>query len=150
MSVLACAPVPSSPYASGQSQPKYRSKQYPPLCLVGNSVRSGSSRPSPLRLCLRRILAVLLVICALFVLKATGSFVIEQLSVTSASDVSGSQFSSEGSVLIVEPGQTYWSIARSLNVDDDIRDTADSLRDSNGGRPLKVGDRLIIDVGYRQ
>lgn len=150
MSALAYAPVPSSSYASGQSQPQYRANRYPPLRLVGNSVRSGSSRTSSLRLCLRRMLAVLLVVCALFVLKATGAFVIEQLNVTSASDVSGSEFSSEGSVLIVEPGQTYWSIARSLNVDGDIRDTADSLRDSNGGRPLKVGDRLIIDVGYRQ
>lgn len=145
MSALAYAPVSPSPYDASPSQSQYRAHRYPPLRLVSNNVRPSSSR-----LWLRRILAVLLVVCALFVLKATGSFVIEQLSVTSASDVSGTQLSSEGPVLIVEPGQTYWSIAKSLNVDHDIRDTVDSLRDSNGNRPLKVGDRLIIDVGYRQ
>ena len=45
---------------------------------------------------------------------------------------------------VVQPGDTYWSIASSLGTDSDIRGTVDELSAANGGRSLQVGDRLSL------
>ncbi len=49
-----------------------------------------------------------------------------------------------GSVHIVQPGDTYWSIASSLDSDGDITGTVDAISASHGGRVLQVGDRLVL------
>lgn len=49
-----------------------------------------------------------------------------------------------GSVHVVQPGDTYWSIASSLDTDGDITGTVDALVAANGGRALQVGDRLTL------
>ena len=49
-----------------------------------------------------------------------------------------------GAVHVVEPGDTYWSIAGALDTDGDITGTVDALSAANGGRALQVGDRLVL------
>ncbi|MFZ6004987.1 MAG: LysM peptidoglycan-binding domain-containing protein [Actinomycetota bacterium] len=51
---------------------------------------------------------------------------------------------SSQSVHVVQPGDTLWSIARSLDPDGDVRLTVDRLVDLNGGAPLSVGQRLDL------
>ena len=47
---------------------------------------------------------------------------------------------------VVQPGETYWSIAEALGGGADIRDRVDALQAANGGRPLRAGDRLTLPV----
>ena len=49
-----------------------------------------------------------------------------------------------GAGVVVEPGDTVWSIAESLARDGDVRPVVDALVDANGGADLEVGDRLVI------
>ena len=51
------------------------------------------------------------------------------------------------SVHVVQPGDTYWSIAQSLGGPGDVRPTVDALVAANGGRPLLAGDRLVVALG---
>jgi hypothetical protein len=48
-----------------------------------------------------------------------------------------------GSVHVVQPGDTYWSIARSLAPADDVRPLVDRLIASHGSE-LRVGDRIVL------
>ena len=52
--------------------------------------------------------------------------------------------SEAGIVHIVQPGDTYWSIASSLDTGGDITGTVDALSSSHDGRLLQVGDRLVL------
>ncbi len=52
-----------------------------------------------------------------------------------------------GSVHVVQPGDTYWSIARGLRGPGDVRPTVDALMAANGERPLVAGDRLLVPLG---
>lgn len=47
-------------------------------------------------------------------------------------------------VYVVQPGDSYWSIAATLDVEGDIRPTVDALAAANGGRALQVGDNLPL------
>jgi hypothetical protein len=47
-------------------------------------------------------------------------------------------------VHVVQPGDTYWSIAESVAHDGDLRTFVDALVDANGGRPLVAGDRIEV------
>lgn len=51
---------------------------------------------------------------------------------------------SAGPVHVVQPGETYWSLAEALGGDGDIRARVDALEAGNGRRPLQVGDRLVV------
>ena len=44
----------------------------------------------------------------------------------------------------VQPGDTLWSIARSVQPDGDIRPLVDELLSARGGRPLQVGEELTV------
>ena len=41
---------------------------------------------------------------------------------------------------VVQPGETYWSIADAITDHGDLRIAVDALIDANGGRPLIAGD----------
>jgi LysM repeat protein len=45
---------------------------------------------------------------------------------------------------VVRPGETLWSIATSLHVDGDIRDTMAQLAETNGDGLLRSGQVLVI------
>ena len=47
-------------------------------------------------------------------------------------------------VHVVQPGETIWSIARSLASEGDVRLMVDRLVERNGGVPLRVGQRLEL------
>jgi hypothetical protein len=53
----------------------------------------------------------------------------------------------EGEAYVVQPGDTYWSIAIAIAPDDDPRPVVDRLREASGGKALEAGDRLVLDVG---
>jgi hypothetical protein len=64
---------------------------------------------------------------------------------STASSGDGFVVSPEDAVVrVVQPGDTYWSIATSLDVDHDVREVVDALSAANGGRALKVGDRIAV------
>lgn len=50
----------------------------------------------------------------------------------------------EASVVVVQPGDTMWSIAESLEDDGDVRATVDRLIELNGSTALVVGQRLVL------
>jgi hypothetical protein len=45
---------------------------------------------------------------------------------------------------LVQPGETYWSIAAGLEHRGDLRIFVDRLVDANGGRTLVAGDRIEV------
>ena len=51
----------------------------------------------------------------------------------------------EPTIHVVQPGDTLWTIAGTIDADGDVRDTVDRLADVNGGSALEVGQRLVID-----
>lgn len=53
----------------------------------------------------------------------------------------------EGRVHVVQPGESYWSIAEAVGGEGDIRALVDALEEANGGRSLQAGDRLTLPVG---
>jgi hypothetical protein len=48
-------------------------------------------------------------------------------------------------VRIVQPGETVWSIARSIQPKGEVRPLVDRLEREVQGRPLQVGDRLVVN-----
>lgn len=45
---------------------------------------------------------------------------------------------------VVQPGDTLWSIARSVQPTGEVRPLVDRLASQVGGRPLRAGDRLVL------
>lgn len=45
---------------------------------------------------------------------------------------------------VVAPGDTLWSIARRLQPEGDVRPVVDALAAARGGRPLQVGERIVL------
>jgi Tfp pilus assembly protein FimV len=46
--------------------------------------------------------------------------------------------------VVVEPGDTVWSIAEALAGGDDVRPVVDAIVAANGGAQLVAGERLLI------
>ena len=44
----------------------------------------------------------------------------------------------------VQPGDTAWSIARSVQPEGDVRPLVDRILSSRGGRPLQVGEEINV------
>jgi Tfp pilus assembly protein FimV len=100
-------------------------------------VDSGARRPDA-QVLRRRRLAVVVVV---------GVLLAVALAVTSAAL---SRPAAAGSLLqgrqthLVQPGDTYWSIAAATTDHGDVRVAVDALVDANGGRPLFPGDRIEL------
>jgi LysM repeat protein len=47
---------------------------------------------------------------------------------------------------VVAPGDTLWSIARHLVPEGDVRPVVDALAADRDGRPLQVGERLVVEL----
>jgi hypothetical protein len=47
-------------------------------------------------------------------------------------------------VLTAERGDSYWSLAAEVSPGGDLRSTVDVLVRANGGRDLRVGDRIVL------
>ncbi len=98
----------------------------------------------------RRIGAAILLGCILFGVWTLGSGARVAFGGPSVSVRSDGPALPGRSVVIAQAGDTYWSIAKSLRPTGDIRATVDALVAANGGRPLRVGDRLVVEVGDRR
>jgi hypothetical protein len=46
--------------------------------------------------------------------------------------------------VIAQPGDTFWSIARDLQPEGDVRPLVDRLVRANGGATLHVGERVVV------
>lgn len=131
--------------ASDRSRPALRLVDSP-----GARRPSGPSRPSAVVLRRRRLLAA----AALSVVLALAAVGAGSLVRAGAGLLSGAPAGSPGSagapalvsadVHVVQPGETYWSIAEDLDRTDDVRGTVDALVAANGGRALRAGDRLVL------
>lgn len=141
MYAVECAPEFVSSRVALDPSPDAR----PTLRLVDNS---ALERRAMFRR--RRIVAATLLGCALFAAWAVVTGVPGSFGDSSASVVSDGPVPPTGSTVIVQAGDTYWSIAESLRPSGDIRATVDALVASNGGRSLQVGDRLVVEVGDRR
>jgi hypothetical protein len=49
-----------------------------------------------------------------------------------------------GAVYVVQPGDTWWSIARYLQPTGDVRGLVDHLAAGHRGAPLQPGERLVL------
>jgi LysM repeat protein len=47
-------------------------------------------------------------------------------------------------VYVVQPGDTVWGIARSVEPDDDPRRTVDAILAARGNGSLQVGERIVL------
>ena len=47
-------------------------------------------------------------------------------------------------VYLVQPGDTYWTIARHLQPNGDVRALVDHLSSEHGGAPLQPGEQLVL------
>lgn len=45
---------------------------------------------------------------------------------------------------VVQPGDTIWDVARRFQPDGDVRPLVDAMVQARGGRPLQVGERLLV------
>jgi hypothetical protein len=50
------------------------------------------------------------------------------------------------STYVVGPGDTLWSIARHLQPTGDVRPVVDALAATRHGRPLQVGERIVVEL----
>jgi hypothetical protein len=92
----------------------------------------------------RRLVAAGLAVLLLVSLLNLASFLVGRLDGTADPAAEPSPVA-EVSV-VVEPGDTVWSIAASLVDGDDVRPVVDALIAANGGAVLEVGERLVITV----
>lgn len=98
--------------------------------------RSSASRRA---VYLRRRLAVLVLLAAVIACGWRGVALGSEPLIAPGSPVPSGQ-----QVHVVEPGDTLWSIARSLQPTGDVRPVVDRLADLRGGRPLQVGERIPL------
>lgn len=66
-------------------------------------------------------------------------------SASAGASVGHAESSDDAEYMIVQPGDTLWSIARQLRPDGDLRPVVDSLVERAGGTGIEVGQRLRID-----
>jgi nucleoid-associated protein YgaU len=126
------ASVPPGPHAP--QRPALR-------VLEGGRSPAGHARRAVYRRRRLTVLAILVAVVAAILLLA--SAVLARVAGDGTPDpVAGS--SSAAEVHVVQPGDTLWSIARSLEPEGDVRLVVDRLVDLNGGAPITVGQQLVL------
>ena len=99
------------------------------------------SRPAPVVFWRRRLVALLLAAAittvAVQMLARLGD---APLAFSEPVPAAGTQ----DGVYVVQPGDTLWSIARTLQPEGDVRPLVDGLATQLRGRPLTAGDRLML------
>lgn len=100
---------------------------------------SGSRRPSAVVL-RRRRLAAAVVALVLVITVVVGATALLTRPAAAGALPSGRV------THLVEPGDTYWSVAAGLDHDGDLRVFVDRLVDANGGRPLIAGERIEVPL----
>jgi nucleoid-associated protein YgaU len=95
----------------------------------------------------RRAVAAVAALLLLGVLVFAGRTV--ALAVAPAPPGSGPAVAPTGEVtevVVVQPGDTLWALARRLRPEGDVRPLVDRLADAHGPGPLQPGDQLEVSV----
>jgi hypothetical protein len=130
---MAAVVIDSPRWRDGWGEPRTTPEPRPALRLVD----SGCRRPDAAVLRRRRVAAALVLGLLVAVALGVGSLLLTRPAVA-GSLPSGRQ------THLVQPGETYWSIAADLPHDGDLRIAVDQLIDANGARPLVAGDRIEL------
>ena len=108
-----------------------------------------AARPVPLATYRRRraagsLLVVVVLVATVFLL---GGFGASSASDTVGAGVPAASVSGgdAGTVHVVQPGDTVWSIARRLQPDGDVRGLVDRIVARNGGATVTAGQRLVLN-----
>ena len=113
------------------------------VAITHSTVRPLRTRRAPSAATYRRrrlVAAVLLVLLLLSLVNIAASLVGRD-----AGELDSARRVVELSVL-VEPGDTVWSIAEALARGGDVRPVVDAIVEANGGADLVPGDRLVVAV----
>jgi len=124
-------------YPGAERQPQVPSRRH--LTLVPPPARRRPSRSSIYwrRRVLVLVAAVLVVIAARAALGALGGGPL-------AAPETPAGRGGTAVVYVVQPGDTYWSIARNLQPSGDVRALVDKLSSEHGGAPLQPGEQLAL------
>lgn len=106
----------------------------------------SAARPSASVYRRRRIVAALALIVVVGALLALTLQLVDGASGAVTASGPGGAAASTVVVHIVEPGDTMWSIARSLQPSGDVRSLVDELVSANGGASLQIGDQIVLPV----
>ena len=126
-----------------------------PLAVVAEPRRTArpagpatAGRPSTATYRRRRLVAAALILGALlagsWVLGALGGGSLAASERGSSSHVELQVQPVSRSTYVVAPGDTLWSIARALQPEGDVRPVVDALAAARQGRPLEVGETIVL------
>ena len=107
--------------------------------IIGPTPRVGA-RPAVRRSALVGAFAVLLAACAVWVQGGGGRAGSDPLNAPGT----GRTATVAAHLWVVQPGDTLWAIARRLDPNGDIRPLVDALSREVHGRPLQVGQQIIL------
>jgi hypothetical protein len=107
----------------------------PPLRIV--TAPPSRRRPSAAVYRRRRLVALVL---ALALVLSVGASVVRWATASAAAGVAPVA----PTVLVAQPGDSYWTLAQQLHVGGDLRSVVDELVAANGGGDLHAGDRIVL------
>ncbi|HVM52286.1 MAG TPA: LysM peptidoglycan-binding domain-containing protein [Acidimicrobiales bacterium] len=105
----------------------------PSLALVGG----GRRRPDPALLRRRRATVLLVAVALVLAALAVGTLALSR-------PATAGELPAGRPVHVVQPGESYWSIADRYADGGDLRLAVDALIDLNGARPLFPGDTIEL------
>jgi hypothetical protein len=128
--------------------PEFRPQSAPPrhLRLVPppQPAHRGLSRPTMYRR--RRVAVVVALFLAVFFLVLAARAALGALGGGPLAAPEAPAVGAGGAaVYVVQPGDTYWSIARSLQPSGDVRALVDQLSATHHGAPLQPGEQLALN-----
>lgn len=133
------------PQHRSTTAPGAPSEPRPHLVLIEGGSEAALRRRQPAAVYRRRRLAAAGVVVALVALVAVGSGVLSQPG-EGGSTADATAPAARGAV-VVQPGDTLWSIARSLQPEGDVRSLVDDLAQANGGASVRAGQRVVLPAG---
>ena len=118
----------------------------PTLQLVRTDSRSNDNQLVELGVSPYQLVVVIaaLVLAAVLAL-AVGNGAFSSLSSpASGGEATSAPHAGQGETLMVQPGDTLWSIAQTLQPNSDPRPIVDELVRLNGNEPLQVGEHIFL------
>jgi len=118
-----------------QEQREQRRPAPRPLRVV--TAPPSQRRPSPALLRRRRLVAL---VVALAIVVSVGAGLVRWATASAAAGVTHAA----PTVLVAQPGDSYWTLAGRLGIGGDRRSVVDALVAANGGGDLHAGDRIVL------
>ena len=92
----------------------------------------------------RRAVAALLVVTVVIAVAALVDWIGEGLAAVRRPPYSTPLVRVSHHVHVVRPGETLWSIARTIQPRGDVRPVLDRMAEARGGAPLRAGERVVL------